>query len=190
MKCVRTFGVAGIAVVSLLAICRPASATDLMFSFTAANLESAMNSSPSFGSGECTSGASLDTFSELCGVYQVIATPNLVTANMSSALIQTSPLPGAGAWETEITQADTVYNSDLPYPNLDTAIFYADYADTSDTLVSFVTNNSSIVGQDFSSLNGCSPVDSCPLLATTPLASNTLFSMRLTTTDQIGRAHV
>jgi len=85
------FGVAGVAVVALLTMCRPASATEFMFSFTAAQLEAAIDSIPASTNpfiGACgTSGYLSD-----CGVFDITAVPDL-----GSYMVDSTSAPASGA---------------------------------------------------------------------------------------------
>ena len=179
MMCVRRFGVVGIVVVALSAICRPASAEELMFSFTAAQLENAIDSDASFGDGACA-GPSPDKFSTMCGVFEITATPNLsagAAAETSLAWIGTPSSTGSAAWESALLQYDPETYASVPV-GVD---FWGDFEDygSTDPYVSFVTGNSHTNLTNYDVL----PSTFATVAGAPPLAANTVFSFELTTSD-------
>jgi len=132
MKCAKRFGVL-VAVVAVLTMCRPASATELMFSFTAATLESIFNTTPGFGGGAGECGAE-GQVTLLCGAYQIIFAPN--QSGYFNAL--GSPVPANtgdtnGAWAAQPLSSSgsctlgTSGSTACVYAN-----FYADFTTSSD----------------------------------------------------------
>jgi hypothetical protein len=167
MKGVHAFGAVA-AVVVLLAMCGPASATEIMYSFTAQQLIDAIDSDPSFGLGGTACGAVEASFSTYCGIYDVTATLNLPSASVVSMATPSSA--GSATWETAISGGG--------------ADFYADMEDESDQYISFVTTNTNTVGQYYYTLESIDPYE----IGLNPLASSTVFSFVVTTSASVAAA--
>jgi len=151
---------------TFLTVCRPASATELLFSFTAAELENVFQQMSGFGAGLCgANGAQVNTF---CGVYQMQLTSNLPGAQITNV---TSPIPsGNGAW---VGEPDS--------PGSNTVDFYADFTGGGfDPYVTLLTANTGVTGNTFDLLDWNN--NSATVTATAPMSSSDTFSFDLTTT--------
>jgi hypothetical protein len=162
MKCASRFGVMA-PVIALLAVCRPASATDLMFSFTAADLENIFMQDAGFGAGDCGFGVQIST---MCGAYHITATPNLPDATFSEI---DSPIPsGVGAWAVATPDGSVSW--------------YADFAPPTDPNVTFLTGNTAVAGHLFDLYEGPPTFDRVSgIVATAPMPASAVFSFLLTT---------
>ena len=171
MKCVKKFGIV-VGAVAMLAVCRPASATDILFGFTAGQLENAINSDPGFGGGSC---ASQSTHTASCGIFDITLTANIPSQEYS--MTNPSPAPSA-LWETYVWTAGV--DNPPATTTADGVDFYADMTDRSDPLISFITTNANTVGKVYTDvLNTAEP----SVTGATPLTSNTLFTFVLNTSD-------
>jgi hypothetical protein len=142
-----------VAVVAMLTMCRPASATELVFSFTAATLENIFNTTPGFGGGPGECGAE-GQVTLLCGAYQIIFDPQQSGYFNSIG----SPVPANGgdtnaAWTAQALSSSfgscTLGTSGSTACGL--AYFYADFTTTSDnSAVTLLSTNPYLPGTSIS----------------------------------------
>jgi len=165
MKFAHQLGLA-LAVLMLLAACRPASATDLIFALTESNLETIFGQNPNFGAGDCGSPAQPAT---LCAVYQLAIVPNLPGGDsLISASVDSTP----ASWTDNLLLPDTYeWNAGYTGSNQD---------------VTLLTENSGVDGNTFQGLyiyTGGSRTGVANNLTATEMPENDTFTFTLDTSN-------
>jgi hypothetical protein len=173
MKCARTFGVV-VAVAAMLTMCRPASATEIIFSFTAAQLEAAIDGDSTFEGGVGKAcGPTQSNFAEWCGVTAVVAVPNNLSglSNLSVGPFIAPSSTGSAVWVAQAQSGGAQFNASI--------------TSGPGQYVSFVTQNTGTAGTDYSSLV---PETAGDLTGKPPLAQTAVFTIDVFTSSSYSAA--
>ncbi len=155
MKCARRFGVV-IAAVAMLTVCRPASATEILFSFTAATLDTVFDSTPGFSGGECGTESQVTL---LCGAYQVAFIPNVSgTLNAIASPVPANVSDNNGAWDAEGLSGEGGSCTLGVLDSCSIAYFYSDFSSGGDMAVTLLTTNPFVSTNSDVILGGVGPL--------------------------------